>query len=101
MPCRLHGMSPDSARTGAWSRLAAPRFSQTNRSPRGRSNVSTSNSSVIWRPYMIRIRRTRVPTRTRPRVSSSIAVTDPMIRGQFLISVTVLKTAGGLAATVL
>jgi len=78
-----------------------PRSVSTNRSPRGRSNVSTSNSSVIWWPYMIRIRRTRVPTRTRPRVSSSIAVTDPMIRGQFIISVTVLKTAGGLAATVL
>ena len=78
-----------------------PRSVSTNRSPRGRSNVSTSNSSVIWWPCMIRVRCTRVPTRTRPQVSSSIAVTEPMICGQFIISATILKTAGGLAATVL
>jgi hypothetical protein len=45
--------------------------------------------SLIWR--MLAVRDGEPPA----------ADTDPMIRGQFIISVTVLKTAGGLAATVL
>src|SRR6266566_546190 len=76
-----------------------PRFSLTRCSLRGRSNVSTSNSSIVSWPYMIRFRRTCVPARIRPVDSNSTAATERIIRGQFMISATVLKTAGGLAAS--